>query len=874
MPRPTIGGDGGFAQPALEPPRLLGEVPAIYPAQLAAQGLAGEAKLQLLVGADGRVGEITLVEASHPLFAESAKEAAAKLVFAPATVEGQPVPVRLFFSYRFEAPQVRPSPPAPTATLSGLVRAKGTRRPLPGATVRSSLSPQTAETDAEGRFRATFPPGKQVLKVSAPGHKSFAFQETLRAQENVEVIYALEPNRVNPYETIIHGDREHTEVSRVTLRGQELREVPGTMGDPFRVVMLLPGVGSMLSGVAYPVVRGSEPAATGYFIDGIRVPLLFHLFLGPAVVHPDFIESIDFFPGSPPTQYGRLMGGVIDGRISRARDDRLHATAYADFINAGLFVEAPVKKTGTSVTLAGRLSYTPWILALVSNALMPPPPPGGVNPTVVLDFYDYQARIEQRLLGGKLRLFGFGSSDVFGSRYPGGQLPASGGAAEQAVLFHRADARYTRPLGAGEGEVGFTWGLDRLAMKSESRDFRLVARSEFNVDEDTLSGRARYSVPLDKGVRFTVGGDLDHRRAGFGTVSEYSGHTTVLNTPVATATYYGLWAQLVYEKLPRWTFVPGLRVDDYHLVPGVDHLAVEPRLTARRALPHDFTLKAAAGLFHQPPTTLINLPVVDASSLKYGLQEGAQLSAGVEWKPPGAFEVTAEAYFNPLLRTLEFDLISVNGAQVPNPTTGSEEVTLPRGESHGYAYGVELMVRHPLGGNWFGWLSYSLSHSARYARFERYDQFGEVLGTDTRYVPFAFDQTHIANAVLSYKLGSHWTVGTVLHFNTGRPETGLMGQQAQAEGVGPYGNPQWVRIDRDRSPRLPPFFRIDARVAYAHAYQSFNFEAYLDFLNATISQEVVAFSYGTEWVNGKQVLTKTANGIPIPIPIFGIKARY
>ena len=36
-----------------------------------------------------------------------------------------------------------------------------------------------------------------------------------------------------------------TEVARTTLRAQELREVPGTLGDPFRVVMLMPGVASV-----------------------------------------------------------------------------------------------------------------------------------------------------------------------------------------------------------------------------------------------------------------------------------------------------------------------------------------------------------------------------------------------------------------------------------------------------------------------------------------------------------------------------------------------------------------------------------------------------------------------------------------------------
>lgn len=183
-------------------------------------------------------------------------------------------------------------------------------------------------------------------------------------------------------------------------------------------------------------------------------------------------------------------------------------------------------------------------------------------------------------------------------------------------------------------------------------------------------------------------------------------------------------------------------------------------------------------------------------------------------------------------------------------------------------------MRHPLGGNWFGWVSYSLSQSQRFETFDRYNQFGEVVGTDSRYLPFAFDQTHIANAVVSYKLFGHWTLGTVLHFNSGRPESGLLGQQAEVEGTDHFGNPRWVPIDRDRAPRLPPFFRVDARVAYAHAYDAFNFEAYLDFMNVTISNEVLAYSYRVDGFGAQTQLTKQATSVPIAVPILGIKAKY
>ncbi|HYH94862.1 TonB family protein, partial [Hyalangium sp.] len=349
--------DAGVAQPAFLPPSLLADSPAPYPPQLAAEQVTGTVQLELLVNEAGEVETATLVVGVHPLLDDAALHAATGLRFNPATLNGQPVPVRIGFEYRFEAPSagagddggVAPAP-APV-TLKGLVREKGNRRPLVGAVLVSDALPNTpVETDAEGRFEARWPSAAQRVRVTSPGHKPSTFIENLRPGEALEVVYGLEPLVINPYETVVRGDRERTEVSRVTLHDAELREIPGTMGDPFRVVMLLPGVGSMVSGIAYPVVRGSQPSSTGYYLDGIRVPLLFHLFLGPAVIHPDFIDTIDFYPGTPPPKYGRLMGGAIDGRLTRPKDDRVHGSAYADLINAGLFVEYPFKSTGTNVS--------------------------------------------------------------------------------------------------------------------------------------------------------------------------------------------------------------------------------------------------------------------------------------------------------------------------------------------------------------------------------------------------------------------------------------------------------------------------------------------------------------------------------------------
>jgi TonB family protein len=889
--------DAGVAQPVFLPPTLQTDSPATYPPQLAAEQVTGTVRLELLVDETGEVESATLVAGAHPLLDDAALHAATGLRFTPATLNGQPVPVRIGFEYRFEAPTVAAgdgdggTAPAPRpVTLKGLVREKGNRRPLPGAVLLSDAAPDMpVETDAEGRFEARWPSAAQRVRVTSPGHKPGTFIENLRPGEALEVVYGLEPLVINPYETVVRGDRERTEVSRVTLHEAELREIPGTMGDPFRVVMLLPGVGSMVSGVAYPVVRGSQPSSTGYYLDGIRVPILFHLFLGPAVLHPDFIDTIDFYPGTPPPQYGRLMGGAIDGRLSRPKDDRVHGSAYADLINAGVFVEYPFKSTGTNISIAGRYSYTPWIIALAANAFQEPPPPGRTNDKIVLDFWDYQARVEQDLGDGKLRLFAFGSSDTFGTR----AQDEFGSTALQTILFHRVDLRDRRPLGTGELETGVTWGLDRLALVNEDP----FGANSFNIDQGTLAVRAGYQMKLTERLGLRSGADLDRRLAEVSITSEDDPFDDIdqvrLDQPVAVGVFAGAWSELLWQPSEKWTVVPGLRVDNYHLSGGINHVAIEPRLTARYRLREDLTLKAGAGLFHQAPTTLISVPVVDIAGLDQGLQEALQVSVGAEWKVPSNFDVGLDFYVNPMLRTVELTPFANEtlgdgddeGGDVGPAGKSSGQVRaaqdelpeLPDLASHGMAYGMELLIRRPLGGNWFGWLSYSLQRSTRYTRFVRYNEYDEEIGVGAKDLPFVFDQTHILNLVLSYRFANNVTLGGVLHFNTGRPEAGL-GEQTRREGIrrDPFfggDRPGWVRVDRDQVDRLPAFFRFDVRLAKAWAYETFALEAYLDMLNVTISREVVGYDYQEGGPPGAPLVKKPI-GLPVVLPILGVKGRY
>ena len=303
-----------------------------------------------------------------------------------------------------------------------------------------------------------------------------------------------------------------------------------------------------------------------------------------------------------------------------------------------------------------------------------------------------------------------------------------------------------------------------------------------------------------------------------------------MRNKVATATVTGAYAEAAWTGLSGWVFLPALRVADFHLAPGRDQPVADPRLTVRRAL-GAVTLSATAGLFHQAPTSFITLPGTEASGLGYGMQEGAQLGLEALWQPAG-WELSANAYFNPLLHAVELSLVDTDFLK-------PDADVLRLRESSGRAYGVELFARRALGGGAFGWVSYSLQQSQRRERFVRHDASGAAVA----WLPYALNQVHVVNAVATVPLPLGFTLGAGVHFNSGVPEAGGLTSVTARQGTDASGHPAWVEQDPDRVDRLPGFFRVDARVAKAWAFRSFALEASLDVLNVALARETLRYNY-------------------------------
>ena len=173
------------------------------------------------------------------------------------------------------------------------------------------------------------------------------------------------------------------EVTRRTLQRQQLTSVPGTFGDPIRVIQTLPGIQRAPFGLGLLLVRGSNPDDTGIYVDGHEVPSLFHFLGGPSIFNAEMLESIDLYPGGFPARFGRHHGGVVALEPRPTKSDGIHGSAKVDFIDAGGYLRAPITKD-LSIAVAGRRSYIDAFLGFVL-----PEPPAGAQRIVTPVYYDY-----------------------------------------------------------------------------------------------------------------------------------------------------------------------------------------------------------------------------------------------------------------------------------------------------------------------------------------------------------------------------------------------------------------------------------------------------------------------------------------------------
>ncbi len=590
-----------------------------------------------------------------------------------------------------------------------------------------------------------------------------------------------------PDEVTVRGKKAPTDPTapKQSMEGREIRVIPGAFGDAFRALEALPGVTPIVSGLPYYFVRGAPPGNTGFFIDNVRVPGLYHLGVGPAVVYPALIDRVDLYKGAYPVSYGRFAGGIVAGETVGPAD-RGRADWTLRLFDAGALVEAPWGKhseneapPGTAL-VSGRYGYPGLLLSIFA-------------PDAGLAYWDYQSRATYRLSEkDMLTVFALGSYDAVSSREEGEEDLSE----VLNLQWHRIDLRWDRKLSrTGSMRTAMTLGFDRIGSEG-------FAARTFIIGSRTL-----VQEQLSKKVKIRGGADwwwnaYDFRLGAEEEQPEIEGVDNRFSRGLQSDLNLGAWVDAPLEVAPRLQITPGVRVDMYtsrglgtaKAVPAVD-----PRVTTRARLVGPLTHIGAVGIAHQPAAIPLPLPALSFSQLARGLQGGYHMSQGLELALPWDLTASAAGYLHTYTGLVD----------LAAPCDGDDDPNCDAATTRGRSVGLELMLKRNLTKRIGGWVAYTLSRSTRSA----YDPFRR----EYQSVLSQFDRTHVVNVIASFDLGKGWRAGSRYAGYSGIPYSTLFEQ-----GIPNARTPFFHRIDVRLEKRWFPKGAANVGRSFAVTAEMFN----------------------------------------------------
>jgi TonB family protein len=852
-----------------KPPKLIKFVEAAYPSELAEKRIAGKVVLLLTVDAKGNVSQVKVLSAPHVKLGLVAAEAAKKFLFSAAEVDNKPAAVQLRYNYNFVLQaQFKPRDPDWLSdkkklkdsdyVLIGKVREQGTRLPLPGTAVAISKLGIEVKADEKGKFRIKdMPAGTYLVQALSMQHRPQVVKVEVKEGTQSRIKFYLPPLRQNEYETVVRGKRRQTTVTRVTLRGRQLTTVPGTFGDPIRVVENLPGIARTPFVGGALLIRGAAPSDSGTFFDGIRIPILFHLLGGPSVLNPNFIERIDYYPGNSDARYGRLTAGVVDVASKDTFTEQWKGSVDLNLLFAGVFLNVPISSK-VSVAAAFRRSYFDAILPLVFDAA------GSDATSVVPVYYDYQLRVDVKLgRDDRLWVMAFGSDDdlkiVTNEVDSDFALDFS-----SKTVFHRIVAQWRATFGKGRGSsrlqpyvgynmASFVTGSFNVQITSwvlgvrEDAEYRISKRwrLRFGVDSEMNIAKFAGDIPLPKPFRNPAesttipGGGGGGGGGGPPALTTDSERVEVQQTIGSV----GLYLDSIIDVTKRLQLIPGLRFDLFFYQENQIKASLDPRLTARYQLDKKTVLKAGAGLYSLSPPPPQSNAVTGNPNLV--LEHAAHFSIGVE-RPlfTDALKLDLQLYY-----LHRYDL-TIRSDKVRFEDGTIRELRF-QNAGEGYSYGLELLLKHDVTRHFYGWVAYTLSLSK--AQRE----------PDGPKVRFPFDQRHILTLVASYRLGDGWELGARFRLVSGRPETPVLGGVYDAD-AGAYRQITGEELSVSRQ----TFHQLDLRVEKKWLFDNWRMSVYLDVQNVYNAENPEATLYDYRFRDSGPL-----RGLPL-VPTLGVKGSF
>ena len=741
-----------------------------------------------------------------------------------------------------------------TGDIEGTVYDRDTGALLAGAEVNIVETKQRQETKRDGKFQFTdIPPGTYTVSI-----KHLAFDTPtdtkveISAGGTTQVKIYLGP--VFKLETVIvEGKRIPPTISRKEIRGSEIRRIAGTGNDTLKALTTLPSIGipNDVFGVLY--IRGSEPGSTIYYFD--RVPLGYPFHFGGIVstIYSGAIDDIHIYAGGYGAEFGLDSQSVIDIQSPDWMEKKRAGVIDINILYPQAYIQTRIGKKGY-VSAAVRRALSDLILNPLYDAKIP-------------NFSDYQFKFVY-LLSDKhqLTLNALGATDHFDF-------------SNSILLNYTEDSNFSAYYKNGFEGAGihlrseFTEKfISHLSLTRSFNFLNMQFGSTFDIDEgptrEGLFSDIKTKVPayqlrtdiaykIADNFQFEPGFLLSYSpadNASYSTrafVDEDSDDGELIGSRSFDEFSYPFrraegYLQGRYDPFSFLSLALGVRYDYLNMT---DELSTQPRASMNVKLPIGSNVRLAYGQYEQSPLAYQVLRKGGNRSLKSSVAQHYIMELEHNFSPHTEFQFAT--YYKDLKklvsRDIDLDALvdSLEDATVDVPFTDY------RNQGDGFVSGIEAFLRHRIKDRFFGWISYTYTHSERRNH------------PDDAYKPYLFEHSHIVSVVGNYNLTHNFEIGMKWQFLSGTSAAPI-GALFQIQDPVTLGMNKIIsdNLDAFLETELPPYHRLDLRWSHKSRWFGLPVTEFIEIWNAYFFLHRNSMRLGVS----KQLLDMIENIAPEDLP--------
>ena len=713
------------------------------------------------------------------------------------------------------------------ATLNGYIRGAKTGEGIIGGTVYVEELKKGTASNQYGYYSITLPAGIYHIAFSYIGLKKEIKQIILNSTGTYNIELSEASFQVE--EVIITGEAEDVNISGVQmsmtrLTMKTIETMPAFLGevDVIKSLALLPSVNTAGEGASGFNVRGGNVDQNLILLDDAPIFNSSHVFGFFSVFNPDAVKNVTLYTGGIPAKYGGRLSSILDIKQNEGNLKEFTGKGGIGLVSSRLALEAPIVKDKCSFLVAGRTSYSDWILQQVPDINVQ-------NSSA--SFYDVTAKINYAFNNkNKIFLSTYLSDDKF--RF-GSDTTYNWGTANAVLKYnHIFGEKLFSDITAIYSDYHY-----KVYNQSEVNSFEL----EYGIEYKGL--KADFTYFLQK-HQLDFGADIIWYGFQPGTLKPFSDNSNInpvyleeeqsremavyINdeykiSPVITL-MYGLRYSLFHNLGPANVYIyqdnipkdQGSIIDTLQFSTGEtiqSYGGLEPRISVKLGLGPYSSLKLSYNRMKQYMSLISNTAAITpvdiwkTSDKHIKPQTGDQIIIGYFKNfAENSIETSIEAYYKKTDNLVEYK----DGASLLLNETLEADLL----EGKGRAYGLELQAKKKAG-RLTGWASYVYSRSERQVNGE----FPEEQINLGKYYPSNYDKPHNVKIVSNFRITQRWSFAANFTYSTGRPTTAPYSKFRINNEL--FNNITVANFSQRNQYRIPDYHRLDISVTLSEGHRKY-----------------------------------------------------